>query len=191
MNIILIGVLGFVLFFLSDLFAVLKKKVIGYILVFLGTFAIAGSSVYILWTSKGYQTMYGMKFIMGPLTVIFFLLLIYSVLVEVNQTKTDNTLVTTGTYALSRHPGVLWFLLYYISGSVLFGSTEILLAGLVWSAVNIIYVILQEKLIFIKIFKGYDDYKKLTPMLLPTTKSIKRFIETTNGGHNENYTRHV
>ena len=119
----------------------------------------------------------------GFLTSIFFALLVYSVLIEVNLNKKKaDKLITSGTYALTRHPGVLWLLFYYIFGALLFANIELLIAGIVWSIANIFYVYLQEKLVFHKIFNNYDLYAITTPMLLPNIKSAKKCIKTLTGG---------
>jgi protein-S-isoprenylcysteine O-methyltransferase Ste14 len=63
------------------------------------------------------------------------------------------------------------------------GSKTLLLALPVWSGVDIIYVMLQERFIFIKMFgEEYREYQKEVPILIFTLKSIKRFVSTFNSG---------
>jgi protein-S-isoprenylcysteine O-methyltransferase Ste14 len=63
------------------------------------------------------------------------------------------------------------------------GSKTSLLALPVWSGVDIIYVMLQERFIFIKMFgEEYREYQKEVPILIFTLKSIKRFVSTFNSG---------
>jgi len=118
------------------------------------------------------------------LTGLFILLLIYSLFLEVHFTKTygkkehNSELVTTGTYALSRHPGVLWLFLVFMGLFLATGRSSLFMAGFVFTVINIFYVVLQEVAIFPKLFKDYGDYQKTTPFLLPTLESIKRMFKT-------------
>ena len=63
------------------------------------------------------------------------------------------------------------------------GSKTLLFALPVWSAVDIIYIVLQERFIFIKMFgEEYREYQQEVPILIPTRKSIKRCVSTLNSG---------
>lgn len=192
MELIILGVIGFVFMLGSDLCALYNHNKGKYFLAFFGVLFIFVSSIVILFDGNTYAISNVWRFASGFFTLVFFSLLFYSVVIEVNKKRDEKEkLLTTGTYALSRHPGVLWFMLYYVFGSILFASTEILIAGLIWSFVNVIYVLLQEKLIFHKLFKNYGMYVKTTPMLLPTSNSFKKCITTLNGGQNERFTSDV
>ena len=87
--------------------------------------------------------------------------------------------VTTGTYALSRHPGVIWMVLFQIG---LFFATEakiLLIAGPIWIFCDLILAIVQDKYIFPWKFKGeYYNYKKHVPMIVPTVRSVVRCFKT-------------
>lgn len=192
MGLIIVGIMGFVLLFGADLCSLHKKSMAGNVLAFFGVLFVFASSINIILNGETYNIPMFVRVLSGIVAVAFLILLIYSVLIEVNKKRSEKEkLLTTGTYALSRHPGVIWFLFYYIFGSVLFANTEILVAGIIWSITNIIYVLLQEKLVFNKLFENYDKYRKTTPMLFPTIKSIKRFMTTKSGGRNERFTSDV
>ena len=85
-------------------------------------------------------------------------LFVYSLFVEIPfasayvQKGTPSRLVTTGTYALCRHPGVLW--LAGLLAGVFFasGSLWMLVALPLWVGQDVLYVVLQEKLYFFRIF---------------------------------------
>ena len=87
-------------------------------------------------------------------------------------------LVTTGTYALVRHPGVLWYALLLLSLVLVSRAKLLLIAAPVWLSMDILYVFVQEKFLFTKMFVGYDDYRRETPMLIPNRKSIAACIRT-------------
>ncbi|MBN1376532.1 MAG: hypothetical protein JXA01_10320 [Dehalococcoidia bacterium] len=116
------------------------------------------------------------------------LLLIYSLFIEIPFRSTylqkgiGSKLITTGTYALCRHPGVLWLTLVYLSLAMIFPSITLFLAVILWLIMDIIYVILQDNVFFIRMFPDYPEYQRRTPFLLPTRKSISACLKTLNPG---------
>lgn len=133
-------------------------------------------------------TKYKLPFFALPLGACLLLisscLLAYSLFIEIPfrstyaEKRIGNKLVTTGTYALVRHPGVLWLALVYLSLALLFPSTTLFLAIIIWLVMDIIYVILQEKLFFLKMFPNYPDYQHRTPFLIPTRQSISACLKS-------------
>ena len=119
-----------------------------------------------------------------PLTVISGGLLVYSVLLEIPfkatyaQSGVGQELVTTGTYALTRHPGVLWFGLFLLGLAAMSRSKLLLVAGPVWLALDVVYVWIQDRFYFPLTFPGYEQYRRETPMLIPTRDSIVRCFRT-------------
>ena len=119
------------------------------------------------------------------LAPIFFFLLMYSLFFEIPFKKTymkagtGDALVTTGTYALVRHPGVLW-LSFFIAGVLLItGSRKLFFIFPVLVSMDIVYVVIQEKYYFTKIFGDrYREYQMIVPMLFPSVHSVKRCIST-------------
>lgn len=185
MILLILGIFGFVLLLLFDICSLAKKRYLKYFFAFSGFILIFGSSIAIITTfSNFFEIALSFRIISLILSLFFLSLLIYSVVIEVG-TKTyafDNqhSLITNGTYALSRHPGVLWMLLFYIFGAMFFQNLLALYAGLIWTSVNIVYVMIQERFIFHKIFKDYDQYRKSTPMIVPNLQSFEKFITLQN-----------
>jgi len=113
---------------------------------------------------------------------ISFLLLIYSLFINLPFRKTYVTagvgdkLITTGLYALVRHPWVHWFILIMLSLVLVSQSKLLLIAAPTWILLNILLVIIQDKFFFGRMFDGYDSYRKKTPMLLPNRQSIRAYI---------------
>ena len=180
-----IGILGFVLLLMFDLCSLCKKNHLKYLFGVSGFLLIAVSSILIVVDFSSYLEINGIYRIASlVIALISFLLLVYSVFIEVGRKtyklKNEHALVTNGTYALTRHPGVLWMLLLYIFGAIFFQNLLAIYAALIWTFVNIVYVTIQERFIFNKIFDNYDKYRESTPMLLPNYNSIGKFITTTN-----------
>ncbi len=115
---------------------------------------------------------------------VFVALLAYSLVFELASGKTyveagpSNHLVTTGTYALSRHPGVLWYFLALCSLILATRSFPLLIAAPMWFLADVAYVIVQDRLLFPKIFPAYHQYQQVTPMLIPTLKSAGACLRT-------------
>ncbi|XMB86032.1 hypothetical protein RJG79_11615 [Mycoplasmatota bacterium WC44] len=185
MEYIALGAASFVIYFFFDIFTlkneVIKKMIFGIsgiILLVYSTYKIIVLSEKVTYFSPT------IRLISSVLFIVSLLLLIYSLFLEIPFSKTygknehNTELVDTGTYALCRHPGVLWlglvfFFLYFITSVNL-----VLYAGVIWSFINVIYVVLQERYIFNKMFPDYEKYIKNTPMLIPNRQSIKKFIKT-------------
>ena len=81
-------------------------------------------------------------------------------------------LVRTGTYALVRHPTVLWYLLLVVSLTLASRSVALQIAAPVWVALDIVWILIQEKVSLPRTFSEYPAYKETTPMLLPNRRSV-------------------
>jgi len=115
---------------------------------------------------------------------IFGFMLIYSLFLEIPFAKTymrsgcGDQLITTGTYALSRHPGVMWLALFLLGLLLATRSRLLLVAAPIWLAADALYVWVEEKLYLEKAFPDYEEYQRETPMLLPTPRGIRRCLKT-------------
>lgn len=111
-------------------------------------------------------------------------LLIYSLFIELPfhstyvRTGNKQALIDRGTYALTRHPALLWFGIFLVALLLVSRSRELLLAGPIWFGLDVIWVILQDRFIFTKLFDGYQLYQRDTPMLLPNYQSLRRCLAT-------------
>ncbi len=109
-------------------------------------------------------------------------LFVYSTLLEVpfRRSYLENTqegrLVTEGTYSLTRHPGVLWSTGWLLSIVLVSRSLVLAVAVPFWIAANVGCVYLEEKVNLEKAFgEEYKEYQKITPMLIPTHRSMAHF----------------
>lgn len=181
---ILIGIFGFVSLLLFDILSLKNQVFLKYFFAFFGIALIVYASIS-LGDYNG--VIFISSFVRGfslLLAIIFMALLIYSVFFEVGgntyQKIAEPKLVTDGTYSLVRHPGVIWLFLLFLFLGLYNQNTYILLTAFIWTLVNTLYVIIQEKLILQKLFPNYKEYVKTTPMVIPNYYSLKKFITIQN-----------
>ena len=107
------------------------------------------------------------------------LLLAYSLFLELPFSRTyystghSPVLITTGTYALVRPPTVPWYALVLFSLLLVSRSQLLLLAIPIWLTLDILWVVLQERFLLSRVFPEYASYRRTTPMLIPTRRSLK------------------
>jgi protein-S-isoprenylcysteine O-methyltransferase Ste14 len=118
------------------------------------------------------------------LAILGALLVVYSLLIDLPFQRTyvapgaSTELVTTGTYALCRHPGVLWTGLLF-AGLVLASRTSLMLyAAIIWYALDLLHVYVQDRYLFPGQFPDYRRYQRATPVLWPTRASVRRCWDT-------------
>jgi protein-S-isoprenylcysteine O-methyltransferase Ste14 len=111
-------------------------------------------------------------------------LLVYSMFLELPLSRTylrssrGPNLITTGTYALVRHPTLLWFAIGVVSLVLLTHSQLLLIALPIWLVLDTLWVLLQDNLSLPRAFPGYEDYRKTTPMIVPTRQSLRACLST-------------
>ena len=113
--------------------------------------------------------------------MIFFALLLYSVLLEIPlrtrkhsddpfSSVSSDTLSSVpskvritydrGTYSLCRHPGFIWFTIVNILYGLLYLQRGVTLSMTVLTICNLILIILEDTLIFPRIFSDYYKYRE-------------------------------
>jgi protein-S-isoprenylcysteine O-methyltransferase Ste14 len=119
------------------------------------------------------------------LCVLFGVLLVYSLFIEIPFLSAyvhkgqPLKVISSGTYALCRHPGVLWLGGFLAALFLARGSWALLLAVPVWVALDVLYVVLQEKFFFLQMFGAeYEAYQRVVPMLVPTSRSVRECMRT-------------
>ena len=111
-------------------------------------------------------------------------LLIYSLVVNLPFRRTYITtgvgdkLITTGLYALVRHPWVHCFTLLLLSLVLVSKSGLLLIASPVWILLDILLAVVQDKFFFGRMFNDYYNYRRETPMLVPNRRSINAFMNS-------------
>jgi len=179
----LIGVLAFLMAYLSELMAI--KKVTGIKQILLLAFVILhGYALYLAcYRVERFWLPAALPWFGWFLLIISVVLLIYSHFIEIPFVKAytrsgiSHQLITTGTFALVRHPGIVWYILFLISLLLITHSKVLLIVAPVWVIMHILWVVIQERFVLRRVFSGYEQYKHETPMFIPTKRSIINFIK--------------
>ncbi|MFC1865452.1 methyltransferase family protein [Chloroflexota bacterium] len=94
------------------------------------------------------------------------------------QAGVGDKLIKNGLYALVRHPGVYWETLFLFSLVLISKSHIMLIGAAILFVLNTALVVLQDRYYFPRMFKGYNQYQKETPMLLPNRQSLRAFVKS-------------
>jgi protein-S-isoprenylcysteine O-methyltransferase Ste14 len=184
MEYILLGIAGFFVAYLFDFVSLRKtlyaKQAIGLIAVCLTGY----SHLMVCIRGERLSLPAGFSYVGWPLFGLASLAMIYSLFLEIPFKQTyiaqgaGNKLVTTGTYALVRHPGVLWYTLLLISLIFISKRQLMLSAAPIWFLMDVLYVWIQDRFFFPRMFPDYGRYQRETPMLIPNRASLSRCFTT-------------
>ena len=178
------GCAGFLCYFLYDINSITWKNKLLQRFFLLGTLLVAFSSVGII--ADGFDGMRKQPLcavFFGIFALFFFGLMVYTLFfalpfgetyVEENHRRKT---YTKGMYALCRHPGVLWFALFYLALALMIGTARAAVDGALLTAWNVCYICLQDRVIFPQTFYDYEKYRKTTPFLFPNRKSAGRCFD--------------
>jgi len=79
-----------------------------------------------------------------------------------------------GVYALCRHPGILFFFgMYLFAGLAALPTAGVLMRGMLFSLLDLLYAWFQDRVTFPKTFCNYPEYRKQIPFLIPTKASMR------------------
>lgn len=93
--------------------------------------------------------------------------------------RQDKPLVCrSGVYALCRHPGVLWLAGFYAGLWLTLGGWALAWAAVIFSALNVLYVVFQDLWTFPRTFADYASYQQAVPFLIPNRQSIRQCFAT-------------
>lgn len=82
--------------------------------------------------------------------------------------------VDSGVYAACRHPGFWVFALFYLLLGFFLSNPYVTLEAIIYSICNFIYIYIQDRFIFPHYIRGYDEYKKTVPFLIPNRRSFQK-----------------
>jgi len=127
----------------------------------------------------------GVKIAGAAAAAVFLFLLVYSLFLELPFRSTysaaggGKAVVSTGTYALTRHPGALFLFFFHAALIAVCGSRPLLVALPFWTCANCVLVGIEDAVLFPRIFgSAYDEYKKSVPFIIPTAASMRQCYAT-------------
>jgi len=182
--ILAISATGFVSLFFFDLFQTYRKKYLSSFFSIIGYSTLISTVVLLLFSYKitdlkvtGFSLFVLIAKIAGA--GLFFFLLVYSNLIEIRikspySEKPERYALTSGTYGMIRHPGFLWFLSFFLILISIYKNTEFTLISLSMIVMNFILILIEDIMLFPKIFHNYQEYKKTVPFLIPGLRIFTR-----------------
>lgn len=177
---IVLGCVAFIFFFMFDMAKLKFKHNYAGILFLVGVLMVSFATIRIFMQLNWYY-IGGLRALLFILLSAFsfafmFYCLFFALPFENTYQKAGDTTqtISSGVYALCRHPGVLGFMAGYFFIYMATNSTTLFWAFAVWSLFDILHVYVQDVYYFPKTLAGYDEYKTHTPFLIPNTASIKK-----------------
>ena len=181
MTALLCGLLGFALYFLYDINSITVRSKLLHSSFAIGTAFIATATGMDLWSafkSNAFSGLTDLLFLV--LSALSFIALIYCLFFALpfqqtyaEQQAANRSVCGKGVYALCRHPGILCFFGTFLFLGLAAWPANLLVHGLVFSALNLIYALFQDRITFPKIFSDYHIYRTRVPFLLPTSNSVR------------------
>lgn len=177
---LVLGSLGFALFFLYDVNSFTWRSRLLHLAFSLGMILLIAATVLDLAAALQIRAFSGLEdlFLLaaGALCLAALIYCLFFALpFEKTYQDTDGATAVCdrGVYALCRHPGVLCLFGMYLFWGIGALPSTMLRNGLIFSGLNTIYVCFQDCITFPRIFPDYPDYKKRVPFLIPTGTSIR------------------
>lgn len=177
---LLLGMLGFLLFFLYDVNSFTWRSQLLHKSFALGVTLLAAATVLDLAAALRMGAFSGLKdlilLVAGALCLAALVYCLFFALpfAETYQdTDGPPAVCDRGVYALCRHPGVLCMLGMYLFWGLGALPATMLRNGLIFSGFNTVYVCFQDRMTFPRTFPDYPDYQKNVPFLIPTGASIR------------------
>ena len=180
---ICIGCISFPLFILYDMNQIKSNRTYMKPLFLIGVVVLF--SVTLKLSVTGFESDYPVGFLTVAvfylLAGIHLFLLLYTLFFAIPFQKayvegSKQKICKEGVYALCRHPGVLFLAGFYLFYGLALGRPVMLLAGGCFTALNLLYVWIQDVYIFPSLFEGYEDYRKEAPFLIPGRDSVKKCV---------------
>lgn len=180
-----VALISYALLFLSDIAdkKYHRKGLLAPTLFILGSLGIIISFLYLLFSSSFKGTLH-----ISPGAMLFFLiflwLLLYTLFPALTHGDTSTAeigklpLVSTGVYALCRHPGVLWMTGCCICLFIICPTEKMGILAFLVAFFDLIYVWWQDIFIFPYTISHYNIYKSSVPFLIPSASSVVRCLNT-------------
>ncbi|MEG0780078.1 MAG: hypothetical protein RR426_05695 [Oscillospiraceae bacterium] len=181
------GILAFFFFYLYEIYTVTGKLLIFKPLFLLGSAQLLLATAAAIWSTIITVPPVPWRLLLcGSVALGFFGLLLYALFFAIPFSKTylntvdpaKKTVCRSGLYALCRHPGVLCFAGFYLFLWLALGGKLLFWQFLVYNALNLAYILLQDHWSFPKAFADYADYQQQTPFLIPNRESLRLCMDS-------------
>lgn len=169
------GILGFVSCCLFDINKIRWQSsklnisfVLGILLILFSTACCIIQSDFsqISWPFTLVQLLYILGFVFSSCGLIY--TLFFALPFEDTYMESDSVpVISSGVYGLCRHPGFWMLTLVYLFLWLFFDSQPMKAGFLLYTVCNFIYILIQDKYIFPQYIRGYEEYKKSVPFLIP------------------------
>jgi len=166
--------MGFVVGTLHDAAAYHRVPYVKPLLVLVGAALHIAGALQLIVNSDRQRLPVGLQRVGQVLSIAGFLGMVYSIAIEIpfrrawlDRGHTGN-LVTSGTYSVSRHPGVLWTFVWVPCAGVATRSRDLLRYWPFIILADIVHVWIQDRMLLPRIFgQEYRAYQQRVPFLVP------------------------
>lgn len=178
MSFILLGIAGFITIHLFDLASLTGMRRAKPVIWAAGSTMLSYASIKACLSNDRFQLPAWVSVVGWALLPVALAFLLYCLFGSLPFKRTylqkgvGDQLIKTGLYGVVRHPGVYGFAAVMVSLFLLSTSKLMAVAAPIWLGTDIILVIFQDVAVFGRMFPGYADYRKETPMLIPTLQSL-------------------
>ncbi|MHC1691753.1 MAG: hypothetical protein AB9828_01840 [Sphaerochaetaceae bacterium] len=169
----ILGATGYLLLGFYDL-AIVRDKPLLRKFLFAGFFitSVPYLVVFLTWQSPLGAAM---AWTLRILVFLFTLLLVYSVLLEIPlRAKIPGKLYREGTYGFSRHPGFIWYTVINLLIVIYYWDCGIVLLCAGFTVCNLALIVVEDMVLFPKMFPEYGEYRKHTPFFISLRYSKRR-----------------
>lgn len=173
------GISSFLIYFLFDYLeykgdSLKYKKLLGYLSAILLLISVIG----LIKFSPKWKISLLIRIISAIFSVFTFYFLFKALFVEVSFYKdSGEKMVESGSYSLCRHPGVVLLFIMLILLFLATGSVYLLYGAFLFSGLNLLIALFEDRIFLPYKFEKYVEYKKVTPFLFPKTGSILKVLK--------------
>lgn len=162
----------FLCLLISDYLQISQKKIPIMIFSMTGYCGIPGLIIFLTIRNWTIQSSGLLLFLKGLFVLLSLLALMYMLFFEIALSpqfeKTEERKVYShGTYAIVRHPAFYPFFLLLLFLTLLTGSREFIINAVYLVFLDFLLILIEDLIIFPKVFSNYSDYKSEVPFLIP------------------------
>lgn len=178
---IFLSIVGFIFLFLYDFCQLWKKKHLTLLFSIIGYGSIGASFFFLFFWYPLRETPLWILLFSTILLGICFCLLLFSQFIELSYGKAfenarGRRVFRKGTYGIVRHPGFWWFFFMVLFLNGAFRQGQVICLSVLQVFLNLCLIILEDRLIFPRIFVDYDEYIREIPFLIPRLKKATEEI---------------